>query len=104
MDKIVGEISQDRRRFFGTAAMAVATTQLGMIGPAAAQRVGAKMPAMPADAVVDAEVDLNLADGGYFLSTRLNISLLGVERRSRPDPGRRSIRDLSALESDTRQH
>jgi nitrous oxide reductase len=45
MDKIVDEISQDRRRFFGTAAMAVAATQLGMIGPAAAQRVRAKMPA-----------------------------------------------------------
>ncbi len=40
------EINQDRRRFFGTAAMAVAATQLGMIGPAAAQRVEAKMPAI----------------------------------------------------------
>ena len=44
--KIVDEINQDRRRFFGTAAMAVAATQLGMIGPAAAQGVGAKMPAI----------------------------------------------------------
>jgi osmotically inducible protein OsmC len=25
-------------------------------------------------------VDLNLADGGYFLRTRLNVSLPGVER------------------------
>ena len=46
MDKIVDEINQDRRRFFGTTAMAIAATQLGMIGPAAAQRVGAKMPAI----------------------------------------------------------
>jgi pimeloyl-ACP methyl ester carboxylesterase len=44
--KIVDKINQDRRRFFGTAAMAVAATQLGMIGPGAAQRVEAKMPAI----------------------------------------------------------
>src|SRR6266581_1788965 len=44
--KIVGEIDQDRRRFFGGAAMAVAATQLGMIGPAAAQRMEAKVPAI----------------------------------------------------------
>src|SRR5712691_1644658 len=36
--------------------------------------------ALPADVAIDAEVDLNLADGGYFLSTRLNVSLPGVER------------------------
>ena len=35
---------------------------------------------LPADVTIDAEVDLNLADGGYFLSARLNVSLLGVER------------------------
>ena len=39
------EINQQRRRFFGTAAMAVAATQHGMIGPARAQRVATKMPA-----------------------------------------------------------
>jgi pimeloyl-ACP methyl ester carboxylesterase len=44
--KIVDEINQDRRRFFGTAAIAVAATQLGMIGPAAAQRMEAKMSAI----------------------------------------------------------
>jgi pimeloyl-ACP methyl ester carboxylesterase len=44
--KIEDEINQDRRRFFGTAAMAVAATQLGVIGPAAAQRMEAKMPAI----------------------------------------------------------
>jgi hypothetical protein len=47
-------------------------------------------------------VDLNLADGGYFLGARLNVSLPGVQRR--PGPDRRSARDLSILESDTRQH
>jgi hypothetical protein len=33
------EINQQRRGFLGAAAMAVAATQLGMIGPARAQRV-----------------------------------------------------------------
>jgi pimeloyl-ACP methyl ester carboxylesterase len=46
MDKIVEEINQDRRRFFGTAAMAIAAAQLGLIGPAAAQRAGARIPAI----------------------------------------------------------
>jgi Ohr subfamily peroxiredoxin len=35
---------------------------------------------LPADVVIDAEVDLNLADAGYFLGARLNVSLPGVER------------------------
>jgi osmotically inducible protein OsmC len=35
---------------------------------------------LPADVAIDAEVDLNLADGGYFLGARLNVSLPGVER------------------------
>jgi lipoyl-dependent peroxiredoxin len=36
--------------------------------------------ALPADLAIHAEVDLNLAESGYFLSTRLNISLPGIER------------------------
>jgi Ohr subfamily peroxiredoxin len=36
--------------------------------------------ALPADLAIDAEVDLHMADGGYFLSARLNISLPGIER------------------------
>ena len=36
--------------------------------------------ALPADLAIDAEVDLNVADGGYFLRARLNVSLPGVER------------------------
>jgi lipoyl-dependent peroxiredoxin len=35
---------------------------------------------LPAGATIDAEVDLNLADSGYFLRTRLNVSLPGLER------------------------
>jgi osmotically inducible protein OsmC len=35
---------------------------------------------LPADMAIDAELDLNLANGGYFLRTRLNVSLPGVER------------------------
>jgi pimeloyl-ACP methyl ester carboxylesterase len=45
-NKIVDAVNQDRRRFFGSAAMAVAATQLGMIGPAAAQRMEVKVPAI----------------------------------------------------------
>jgi osmotically inducible protein OsmC len=37
---------------------------------------------LPADLAIDAEVDLNLADSGYFLRTRLNISLPGVGREA----------------------
>jgi Ohr subfamily peroxiredoxin len=36
--------------------------------------------ALPADLAIDAEVDLNLADGGYFLAARLNVSLPGLQR------------------------
>jgi pimeloyl-ACP methyl ester carboxylesterase len=42
----VDETNQDRRLFLGTAAMAVAATQLGMINPAAAQPTETKMPAI----------------------------------------------------------
>ena len=38
-----------------------------------------KKIALPADLAIDAEVDLNLADGGYFLRARLNVGLPGVE-------------------------
>jgi Ohr subfamily peroxiredoxin len=36
--------------------------------------------ALPPDVAIDAEVDLNLADGGYVLRARLNISLPGMAR------------------------
>jgi lipoyl-dependent peroxiredoxin len=34
--------------------------------------------ALPANVTIDAEVDLNLVDGGYFLSARLNVGLPGI--------------------------
>jgi Ohr subfamily peroxiredoxin len=36
--------------------------------------------ALPPDLAIDAEVDLNLADGAYFLGARLNVSVPGVPR------------------------
>jgi lipoyl-dependent peroxiredoxin len=35
---------------------------------------------LPAEMAIDAEVDLHLDDGEYFLSARLNISIPGIER------------------------
>ena len=35
---------------------------------------------LPADVAIDAEVDLNMGDDGYFLKARLNVSLPGVGR------------------------
>ena len=35
---------------------------------------------VPADAAIDAEVDLCSGDDGYFLQARLNVSLPGLER------------------------
>jgi osmotically inducible protein OsmC len=34
----------------------------------------------PAEVIIDAEVDLNLADGGAFVSARFKVSLPGVDR------------------------
>jgi osmotically inducible protein OsmC len=48
---------------------------IGAIGLAAAKR---KIK-IPADTAVDAEVDLGITDGGYFLQARLNVSLPGIE-------------------------
>ena len=36
--------------------------------------------ALPGEVSIDAEVDLNLGDGGYFLSARLNVAMPGVTR------------------------
>jgi Ohr subfamily peroxiredoxin len=36
--------------------------------------------ALPADVAIDAEVDLNIDDGGFFLRARLNVSLPGLDR------------------------
>jgi lipoyl-dependent peroxiredoxin len=42
---------------------------------------GAMKVAFPKDAADSAEVDLNLADGAYFLRARHNISLPGLDRQ-----------------------
>jgi len=49
---------------------------VGAIGIAASQ----KKIKLPADRAVDAEVDLCLTDGAYFLQARLNVSLPGLDR------------------------
>jgi lipoyl-dependent peroxiredoxin len=38
--------------------------------------------ALPADLAIDAEVDLCLSDGAFFLQARLNVSLPGLERET----------------------
>ncbi len=48
----------------------------GAIGLAARKR----KITLPADLAIDAEVDLCLTGGAYFLQARLNVSLPGVER------------------------
>lgn len=47
---------------------------------AIAQAARNRKIALPADLAIDAEVDVNLADGDHFLSARLNISLPGIAR------------------------
>ncbi|APG87678.1 Ohr family peroxiredoxin [Sinorhizobium americanum] len=49
---------------------------IAAVGVAAAQR---KIK-LPADAEIDAEIDLNVDDGSYFLRARLNVSVPGVDR------------------------
>jgi lipoyl-dependent peroxiredoxin len=48
---------------------------LGAIGIAA----GKRRIRLPEGTAVDAEVDLGMTDGGYFLQARLNVSLPGLE-------------------------
>jgi Ohr subfamily peroxiredoxin len=50
---------------------------LGALGLAAAH----KKIKLPADAAVDAEIHLNTADGAFFLSARLDVSLPGIDRQ-----------------------
>jgi lipoyl-dependent peroxiredoxin len=49
---------------------------IGAIGLAA----GKGRISLPRDLAVDAEVDLGMTGGGYFLQARLNVSLPGLER------------------------
>jgi lipoyl-dependent peroxiredoxin len=38
--------------------------------------------ALPADTAIDAEVDLNFGDDGFFLRARLNVSIPGLDRET----------------------
>jgi Ohr subfamily peroxiredoxin len=49
----------------------------------AAKQMGIKL----ADVAIDAEIDLNLADGAFFLAARLNVSTPGLE----PDVARQLV-------------
>lgn len=49
---------------------------IGAIELAASQR----NVRLPAGTAVDAEIDLNVDDGSYFLRARLNVSVPGIER------------------------
>ncbi len=49
---------------------------LGALGLAASK----KKVELPADAAVDAEITLNMADGAFFLAARLDVSLPGLDR------------------------
>jgi Ohr subfamily peroxiredoxin len=51
---------------------------IGAIEVAAAQKK-IKLQATPA---VDAQIDLNIADGAYFLRARLDVSVPGVDRQT----------------------
>jgi pimeloyl-ACP methyl ester carboxylesterase len=63
------EINQQRRGFFGTAAMAVAATQLGMIGSANAQTKPAALPAIKPGAHTSfsslKQIDAGVLNAGY---------------------------------------
>jgi Ohr subfamily peroxiredoxin len=49
----------------------------GALELAAAQR----KVTLPADRAIDATIDLNLADGAYFLAAKLDVSLPGLDRQ-----------------------
>ena len=66
-------IGTDPEHLFGAAWSACFESAIGL---AAEQR----KIALPPGLTIDAEVDLNVAASGYFLSARLNVSLPGVER------------------------
>ena len=67
--KIVDKINKDRRRFFGTTAMAFAATQLGVICSVAAQRMEAKIPAIKAGSNTSfgplKQIDAGVLNVGY---------------------------------------
>jgi lipoyl-dependent peroxiredoxin len=60
-------------QFFGAAWSACFMAAIGVV---AADR---KLK-LPADPAIDAEIDLNIDDGAYFLRARLNVAVPGVDR------------------------
>ena len=50
---------------------------MGAMGLAASK----KKITLPADMAVDAEINLSLGEGGFFLSARLSVSLPGIDRK-----------------------
>ncbi len=48
---------------------------------------------LTSDPVIDAEIDLNTGDGGYFLRARLNVSIPGVDKET----GLALLRDAEGL-------
>jgi lipoyl-dependent peroxiredoxin len=67
---------------------------MGAMGVAAAKM----KTRLPADAAIDAEVDLCGTAGEYFLQARLNVSLPGMERENCPGLGERRAPDVSLLQ------
>jgi Ohr subfamily peroxiredoxin len=58
---------------FGVAWSACYMGALGLVA-------GKKQIKLPADTAVDAEINLNMADGAFYLSAILNVSLPGIDR------------------------
>ena len=56
------------------------------------------------DGAIDAEVDLHLDDGEYFLSARFNISIPGIDRSIAQDLVADAKGNLSVFKGDKRQH
>ena len=59
---------------------------------------------LPAGLAVDAEIDLNQANGAFFLRARLNVSVPGVRARAGAGPDRYCAYDLPILQGRPRQH
>jgi osmotically inducible protein OsmC len=60
-------------QFFGAAWSACFMAAIGVVA-------GERKITLPADPAIDAEIDLNLDNGAYFLRARLNVSVPGLDR------------------------
>jgi hypothetical protein len=57
------------------------------------------IPLIVPDTAIDAEVDLCLVDGAYFLQARLNVSLPGLEREVWRTPRTKPVRSPKPYEA-----